>query len=128
LQLAASLQALISLAAVTAVVWTFWRRRDAVLSNSLFVTATFLVTPYAFNYDMVVFGWVIIKLMDRSDNEPADWVVMLAVWAVPVLTVPLGIMALPVSCVPLLALAMRLVWRMRALENAQEIRVRPALA
>jgi alpha-1,2-mannosyltransferase len=111
LQLAACLQALISLAAVAAIVWTFWRRRDAVLSSALFVTATFLVTPYAFNYDMVVFGWVIIKLMERSDNEPVDWVLMLAVWAMPVLTVPLGIMALPVSFLPLLALGMRLVWR-----------------
>ena len=68
LPVAAWLPALLSLAAVMAVVWTFWHRRDVDLANALLVTATFLVTPYAFNYDMVVFGWVVIKLMDRGDN------------------------------------------------------------
>ena len=90
-------------------------RRDAVLSKALFVTATFLVTPYAFNYDMVVFSWVIIKLMDRNDNEPLDWVLMLALWATPFLTVPLGIAGLPLSFLPLVALGARLLWRMRYL-------------
>ncbi len=115
LQLAAALQALISVFSVAAVVWTFWRGRDAVLSKALFVTATFLVTPYAFNYDMVVFSWVIIKLMDRNDNEPLDWVLMLALWATPFLTVPLGIAGLPLSFLPLFALGARLLWRMQYL-------------
>jgi len=52
LDVAWTLQGAASLAAVAAVVWTYWRRRDPVLSVALFVTATFLVTPYAFNYDM----------------------------------------------------------------------------
>ena len=107
LRSAASLQALISLASIAAVTWTFWRRRDVNLSNALLVTATFLVTPYAFNYDMVVFGWVIIKLMDRNDNEPCDWALMLAVWAIPFATVPLGIAGLPVSFLPLLVFGLR---------------------
>jgi hypothetical protein len=81
LPIAAALQALVSLVSIAAVVWTFWRRREADLSTAVFVTATFLVTPYVFNYDMVVFGWVIVKLMDRTDNETADEVLMLAVWA-----------------------------------------------
>ena len=51
------------------------------------VTATFLVTPYAFNYDMVAFGWVVIKLMDRPDNDAWDYGLMLAVWSLPFLTV-----------------------------------------
>jgi hypothetical protein len=38
------------------VVWAFWRRRDPVLSNALLITAAFAATPYAFNYDMFVFG------------------------------------------------------------------------
>jgi alpha-1,2-mannosyltransferase len=37
-------QALLSAAAIASVVWTFWRRRDPVLSNALFFTATFAVT------------------------------------------------------------------------------------
>jgi hypothetical protein len=114
LRLAFALQAAVSAAAVIAFVWAFWKRRDPVLSTSLFVTATFVVTPYAFNYDMVVFGWVIIKLMDRNDNEPWDYWLMLAVWALPFGTVLLGIAGAPVSSIVLLAFAGRLVWRLRA--------------
>ena len=73
--------------AVAAVVWTYWRRRDPVLSVALFVTATFLVTPYAFNYDMVVFGWVIALLLQRTDNEPLDHYLYFALWVLPVLVV-----------------------------------------
>ena len=118
LRSAASLQALISLAAIAALIWTFWRRRDVDLSNALLVTATFLVTPYAFNYDMVVFGWVIIKLIDRRDNTAWDYGLMLAVWAVPFLTVPLGIAGLPVSVLPILAFGARVLWRMASSQMA----------
>jgi len=121
LRSAASLQALISLAAIAALIWTFWRRRDVDLSNALLVTATFLVTPYAFNYDMVVFGWVIIRLMDRSDNQPLDWVLMLAIWALPFATVPLGIAGLPLSFLPLLAFGLRLLQRMQNLEKTPRL-------
>ena len=106
-------QALVSALAVLAVAWTFWRRRESDLSNALFVTATFVVTPYAFNYDMVAFGWVAIKLMDRSDNDAWDYGIMLAVLAVPFLTVPIGMAGLPLSFLPMLALAGRLLWRIR---------------
>ena len=112
LELAFLMQAAVSLAAVTALVWTFWTQRDHVLSNALFVTTTFLVTPYAFNYDMVVFAWVIVSLLDRDDNERWDYWLMLAVWTVPFATVPLGIAGLPVSSIPLVAFGARLLWRM----------------
>jgi hypothetical protein len=111
-------QALVSAAAVLAVVWTFWRRREADLSNALFVTATFLVTPYAFNYDMVAFGWVAIKLIDRTDNDAWDYGLLLAVWAVPFLTVPIGMAGLPLSFLPTLALGGKLLWRIRQAELA----------
>ncbi len=104
-------QALVSVATVLAVVWTFSRRRDPDLSNALFVTATFLVTPYAFNYDMVAFGWVMIKLMDRTDNDAWDFGLMLAVWTVPFLTVPMGIAGIGLSALPILALGGKLLWR-----------------
>jgi alpha-1,2-mannosyltransferase len=125
LQLAAWLQAMISFTAIAAVIWTFWRRRNRDLSNALLVTATFLVTPYAFNYDMVVFGWVIVRLMDRSDNTAWDWAVMLAVWATPFLTVPLGIAGLPLSFLPLLAFGATLLWRMRKSQDAQSVPAAP---
>jgi hypothetical protein len=105
-------QTLLAAAATAGVAWTFWRRRDPVLSNALFLTAAFAVTPYVFNYDMTVFGWVILKLMDRADNEPWDYRLMLAVWATPILTVPLGIDGIPASCLPVAALGGRLLWRL----------------
>ena len=114
---AAGLQIGVSLAAIGAVIWTFWQRRDADLSNALLLTAAFLATPYAFNYDMVVFGPVITKLMDRAGNTALDYGLMLAVWALPFLTVALGIAGIPLSFLPLAALAARLLWRLQQSEK-----------
>jgi hypothetical protein len=119
LPVAACLQALLSAASIAAVAWTFRRRRDRDLSNALFVTAAFLVTPYAFNYDMVVFGWVLVKLMDRADNNACDYALMLVIWIIPFLTVPLGIAGVPISSLPMLAFAARALWRMHILQRAQ---------
>jgi hypothetical protein len=128
LSVAAWLQAVLSLSAVMAVVWTFWHRRDVDLSNALLVTATFLVTPYAFNYDMVVFSWVIITLMDRGDNSASDYGFMLAVWATPLITVPLGIAGLPLSCLPMLGFGAKLLWRLRNPRDAAGRRPQPSAA
>jgi len=106
-------QGLLSAAAIAGVVWTFWRRRDPVLSNALLITAIFAATPYAFNYDMVVFGFVVITLIRRIDNEPLDYWLLLAVWTVPFLTVPVGMAGIPASCLPIAALGGRLLWRLR---------------
>jgi len=43
---------------------------------------------------------------------------MLAVWAVPFLTVPLGIAGLPVSVLPILAFGARVLWRMASSQMA----------
>src|SRR5262245_19921713 len=52
-------QIVVSVLAIAAVIWTYVQRRDAELSTALLVTASFLVTPYAFNYATDVFGWLI---------------------------------------------------------------------
>ena len=96
-----AVQAVVSAATLAAVVWVFWRRRDPVLSLCFFVCAAFLFTPYAFNYDMVAFGWVMLRLMERSDNEPVDYALMLAVWVIPFATIPLGLAHLPGSFLPI---------------------------
>jgi hypothetical protein len=111
-------QALISAAALAAVVWVFWRPRDSVLSLAFLVSATFLFTPYAFNYDMVVFGWVMLKLMDRPDNDGLDYALMLAVWVLPFATILIGLAGLPGSFLPILALTGRLAWRIHRAETA----------
>jgi alpha-1,2-mannosyltransferase len=110
-------QTAISAFTLTAVVWVFWRPRDPVLALCCFLTATFLITPYAFNYDMVVFGWVTLKLLARSDNDAWDYGLMLAVWALPFVTVLMGLAHLPCSFLPILGLMGRLLWRLRRAEQ-----------
>jgi alpha-1,2-mannosyltransferase len=113
-----AIQAVFSVLTLVAVVWTFWRKRDPVLSNAVFITAIFTVSPYAFNYDMVLFSWVIIKLMDRDDNGAWDYGLMLAVWATPFMTVAMGITnLLPFSFLPIFAFGARLVWRIWKVEQ-----------
>jgi alpha-1,2-mannosyltransferase len=110
---AAAAQAVVSAGALAALVWTFWRRREPVLSAAMFITLTFLATPYAFNYDMVIFAWVTVSLLRRRDNGVWDYGLLLAVWVLPVLIFILGLVGLPCSALVLIAFAARLVWRLR---------------
>jgi alpha-1,2-mannosyltransferase len=105
-------QAVSSCCALAAVVWTFWRRRDPVLSSALFVTAMFLFSPWMLNYDMVVFGWVVALLRARQDETFADHALSLAVWTLPILMFPFGFKHLPIALVVLPLFAVRLVWRL----------------
>jgi alpha-1,2-mannosyltransferase len=107
-----AVQAVSSCCALAAVVWTFWRQRDPVLSKALFVTATFLFSPWMLNYDMVVFGWVIALLRACEDETYADHALSLALWTLPVLMFPLNFLHLPFALVVLPLFAMRLVWRL----------------
>jgi alpha-1,2-mannosyltransferase len=107
-----AVQALSSGCALAAVVWTYWRRRDPVLSLALFVTATFLFSPWMFNYDMVVFGFVVALLRQRKDNGYIDHGLALAVWILPVAMVPFGFAHMPLAPIVLLAFAGRLIWRL----------------
>jgi hypothetical protein len=119
------LQGVISAATLAAVVWVFWRRRDPVLSLCFFVCATFAVTPYAFNYDMVTLGFVTLALLRRSDTEPVDYALMLAVWIVPFATIPMGLAGLPGSFLPILGLTARLFLRLCAGEPSASPAARP---
>jgi len=107
-----ALQGLVSALAVAAVAWTYWRRRDPVLSLALLVTATFLFTPYILNYDMVVFGFVVAALRDRADNTPADHWLLIAVWALPVAMMLAGAAFVPLGPIVLIGFAARLLWRL----------------
>jgi hypothetical protein len=119
LDIAWALQIATSIAAVAAVAWTYWRRRDPVLSAALLVTASFLVTPYAFNYDMVVFGWVVALLREKG-GAPLDDRLALAVWTLPVMAMVMGLFAIPGSALVLVAFAARLLWRLKEPERGLE--------
>jgi alpha-1,2-mannosyltransferase len=107
--------------AVAAVVWTYWRRRDPNLSLALFVTATFLFTPYILNYDMVMFGFVVALLRDRADNTMRDHWLLLAVWSLPVSMMFAGAIWIPLAPVVLVMFAC---WLLRRLAQSDRSEVR----
>ena len=102
----------VSVVALAAAIWTYWRRRDPTLSCALLITATFLVTPYAWAYDMIVFGWVITKLHARSDNQLLDELIVLGVWALPIISDPYPLSGIPAFSLFLMLLMARLLWRL----------------
>lgn len=109
-------QALASLFAVAAVIWTYKRHRDPMLSIALLVTAIFLVTPYVLGPDMVVLGCIVAMLRMREDNTPLDHYLGLAVWSLPVTMMLFGAIFIPLAPLVLTAFALRLLQRMQAQE------------
>jgi alpha-1,2-mannosyltransferase len=110
-------QAVFTASAIAAVIWTFWKPRDPVLSNALLLTATFVALPHCFNYDMVMFAWPLLLLLDRPDNEGIDYGYMLAIWMLPVMGGLLGLYGCPVSSLFLIAFGGRLIWRLTQVEQ-----------
>ena len=111
-----AMQGFVATLAIAAVVWTFWQRRDRTLSLCLLITATFLVTPYVLNYDMVVLAFVVALLRERPDNTMADHWLLLAVWTLPVAMMLAGAAFLPLAPILLIALTCRLIWRLAQAE------------
>lgn len=105
-------QGLATTAAVAAVAWTFWRRRDPMLSIALLVTATFLATPWALTYDLVILGWVVDRLRHRADNDVNDHRLLIAVWSLPVTMILAGAVHIPLAFAVLALFAGRLLWRL----------------
>jgi hypothetical protein len=105
-------QGVASACAFGMVVWTFWRKRDPVLSQALFVTATFLFSPWIMLYDMVVFGWIVALLRQRGNETFADQCLSLAVWMLPFLIMPFGLVRTTCALVILPLFAARLLWRL----------------
>lgn len=112
--------------AVGAVVWTFWRKRDPVLSMALFVTATFLFSPWIMNYDMVVFGWIVGLLHQRDSETFADQALSLALWMLPILMFPFGFAHIPIAGLILPLFAARLLWRLADTSNQASLATVPA--
>jgi hypothetical protein len=122
-----AMQCTVSALALAALVWTYWKRRDPALSLALFVTATFLVTPYILNYDMVVFGFVVALLRERVDNTKADHRLLIAVWTLPVTMMLAAVIKIPLAPIVLIAFACRLVWSL-AHSGGREVQPLPAQA
>ncbi|WKA31552.1 glycosyltransferase family 87 protein [Bradyrhizobium roseum] len=106
------IQGTASAGAFGAVVWTFWRKRDPVLSHALFVVAIFVFSPWIMNYDMVVFGWIVALLRQRDDQTLLDHCLALALWMLPLAMIPLGVGHIPGALMILPLFAVRLLWRL----------------
>jgi hypothetical protein len=119
LPLAWTLQAVASALALAATAWTFWRRRDPLLSAAMLLTASLLFVPYAFNYDMAALTAVLALLRERADNERIDRALILAVWAMPVVMMFGFFPGIAGSALALLAFGNRLFQRLRKEEAAQ---------
>ena len=126
LGLAWAVQTVVSAIGLAAVVWTFWRRRDPVLSAALLITAIFLISPYSLSYDLVVLGWVVALLRQREDNEPADHYLLMAVWALPAIMLLNSELRIPTATLVLSAFAGRLVWRLARAETTAASATKPA--
>ena len=80
---------LVSLIALTAV-WVVWRRSDSLrLRGSVLMAATFIVNPYAFDYDLAwlafPIAWLACHGLDQGWRR-GDREVLTAVWLLPVLS------------------------------------------
>jgi hypothetical protein len=111
-QAAWMIQGVVSACAFGAVIWTFWRKRDPVLSQALYVTATFLFSPWIMNYDMVVFAWIVALMRQHGKATPVDQCLSLAVWMLPILMFPLGFSHIPSALLILPLFMGRLLWLM----------------
>ncbi|MDE2135652.1 MAG: DUF2029 domain-containing protein [Alphaproteobacteria bacterium] len=120
LGLAWIVQALVSAAALAAVIWTFRQRRDPALSSALFITASLVATPYMFPYDTVMLIWAITRLRERAGVNVWDDAVALAAWTLPAAAFGLGLAGIPVSALVPLALLARIVFRLQQEENHQK--------
>lgn len=107
-----AIQGVVAALAVGAIVWAFWKPRDRALALSLLITATFLVTPYILNYDMVVLGFAVALLRERADNTMADHWLLIAVWTLPVAMMLAGAAFIPLAPLVLIGFACRLIWRL----------------
>lgn len=86
-------QALVSVVALIAVLWTFLRPRDETLAMALLLVASLLFTPYAFNYDMAALTIVLWQIYERPQSGPRDRVLVWALWLLPIAMMLLGLYA-----------------------------------
>jgi hypothetical protein len=112
-------QGVISLLVLAAVVWTFRKPRDPLLSTAFLLTASLIFSPYSFNYDMIALMIVCARWIERSDCDCTDLKFILAVWLMPIVMMYVGVFGeVTGSALILLGLGNQLLKKMRAQEFA----------
>jgi alpha-1,2-mannosyltransferase len=116
--MAYAVQGVASAMGLAAMLWTFVRRRDPLISALVLATATFLVSPYAFDYDMGLFTALLLGLAGKAGTSPALLRMGLAVWMLPLACVVLGLFKLPVAAPTLAVFLWMLLRELRLAEVA----------
>lgn len=87
--LAYTLQAIYAAAAAAAVIWIWRSRAGMALKSAALVTATMMITPYFFDYDLVILALPIAWMAAtglRDGFLPWEKTTLLAVWLLPLLS------------------------------------------
>ncbi len=116
--LAYGVQIAVGIAAASLVVWTYWRRRDPVLSYALFLTASIIATPYLMSYDMVVFGWVLISMGAAGNITRNGRLALMGIYWLPLISLPLGVSGIPGAALVPVAFAAYLANRLMTPESS----------
>jgi hypothetical protein len=98
--LAMTLQVAGSLLAVVAVIFAFARHRASHARTAVLVTATFLVSPYTLNYDLLLMMPAVALLFFSPPAEgylPGERIAYLAVWLIPHFCLELNAAGLPIT-------------------------------
>jgi hypothetical protein len=115
-----ALQILIAAIALPSVIWSFWHGNDRCIQIAILATATFLISPYLFNYDMAMLLGALIFVFDkfsRTRFQPHEQFILLSAWALPALGMFLNYMSLPLGPIFLLALLIVLMSRQNRIKN-----------
>ena len=102
-----AIQLVFAAVALVSVVWSFWRGRDRNIQIAILATATFLASPYIFNYDMALLLGALILLFERLPRaglELGTQFALLSVWALPLFGIYLNWSGLPIGPMVLLGL------------------------
>jgi hypothetical protein len=98
-------QGLVMAGAVAVVVIATIRRAPPMTLALLSATATFVILPYAFNYDLTVVALAALVMWDRADATPGTRAVALIAFIAPqigMVMTAIGVPLLPIAVVALL--------------------------
>ena len=121
---ALALQGLLSVLAII-LVWVVWRRSsERAAAAAVLIGASFLVTPYAFFYDLpplaVAVVWLCIEIARRGDADNLERLVLALAWVLPLLNLFSDKLAIPplAPVAPLVLSAFTVLAARRALASA----------
>lgn len=93
-------QAVFTLCAIPCVYLAFRKQTDRKLQIAVLAVATFLVTPYAYNYDMTLVSVAVLWALGHATKTgflPGEKLLLVAVWILPLAVMPAGYNGLPVA-------------------------------